>query len=85
VRVNCAAFGFAPKTARIELLMARTNPITFFQQVRTEVSKVTWPSRNEVLVSTVMVLVLVTAASLFFLLADGVISYLVQLMLSIRA
>ena len=65
--------------------MARTNPITFFQQVRTEVSKVTWPSRNEVLVSTVMVLVLVTAASLFFLLADGVISYLVQLMLSIRA
>jgi preprotein translocase subunit SecE len=65
--------------------MARTNPITFFQQVRTEVSKVTWPTRNEVLVSTVMVLVLVTAASLFFLLADGIISYLVQLMLSIRA
>lgn len=65
--------------------MARTNPITFFQQVRTEVSKVTWPTRNEVLVSTVMVLVLVTAASLFFLLADQIISYLVQLMLSIRA
>lgn len=64
--------------------MARTNPITFFQQVRTEVSKVTWPSRNEVLISTAMVLVLVTAASLFFLLADGIISYLVQLMLSIR-
>ena len=65
--------------------MARTNPVVFFQQVRTEVSKVTWPSRNEVLVSTIMVLVLVTAASLFFLLADGIISYLVQLMLSIRA
>ena len=65
--------------------MARTNPVVFFQQVRTEVSKVTWPTRNEVLVSTVMVLVLVTAASLFFLLADGIISYLVQLMLSIRA
>lgn len=65
--------------------MARTNPITFFQQVRTEVSKVTWPTRNEVLVSTVMVLVLVTAASLFFLLADQIISWGVQLMLSIRA
>jgi preprotein translocase subunit SecE len=65
--------------------MARTNPITFFQQVRTEVSKVTWPTRNEVLVSTVMVLVLVTAASLFFLIADQVISWGVQLMLSIRA
>ncbi|MEO8686344.1 MAG: preprotein translocase subunit SecE [Devosia sp.] len=65
--------------------MARTNPITFFQQVRTEVSKVTWPTRNEVLVSTVMVLVLVTAASLFFLIADQIISWGVQLMLSIRA
>ena len=65
--------------------MARTNPITFFQQVRTEVSKVTWPSRNEVLISTVMVLVLVTAASVFFLVADQIISWGVQLMLSIRS
>jgi preprotein translocase subunit SecE len=65
--------------------MARTNPITFLQQVRQEVSKVTWPSRNEVLISTIMVLVLVIAASLFFLAADQVISWLVGLMLSIRA
>ena len=65
--------------------MARTNPITFLQQVRQEVSKVTWPSRNEVLISTVMVLVLVIAASLFFLAADQIISWLVGLMLSIRA
>lgn len=64
--------------------MARTNPITFLQQVRQEVSKVTWPSRNEVLISTIMVLVLVTAASLFFLLADQVIAWAVGLMLSIR-
>jgi len=64
--------------------MARTNPITFLKQVRTEVSKVTWPGRNEVLISTIMVLVLVTAASLFFLLADQLISWLVSLLLSIR-
>jgi len=64
--------------------MARTNPITFLQQVRTEVSKVTWPGRNEVLISTIMVIVLVVAASLFFLAADQVISWLVGLMLSIR-
>jgi len=64
--------------------MARTNPITFLQQVRQEVSKVTWPGRSEVLISTIMVLVLVTAASLFFLLADQVISWLVGMMLSIR-
>ncbi|HEY0034921.1 MAG TPA: preprotein translocase subunit SecE [Devosia sp.] len=66
-------------------MMARLNPILFLQQVRQETSKVTWPSRNEVLISTIMVLVLVTAASLFFLLADQVISFLVGLMLSIRA
>lgn len=64
--------------------MARTNPITFLQQVRSEVSKVTWPGRNEVVISTIMVLVLVTFASLFFLFADQVISWLVSLMLSIR-
>jgi preprotein translocase subunit SecE len=64
--------------------MARTNPVTFLQQVRQEVSKVTWPTRNEVLVSTIMVLILVALASVFFLVADQVISWLVQLMLSIR-
>jgi len=64
--------------------MARTNPLTFFRQVRTETSKVTWPSRNEVLISTIMVLVLVIAASLFFLLADQVISWVISLVLSIR-
>ena len=65
--------------------MARTNPIQFLKEVRQEKSKVTWPTRNEVLISTIMVLVLVAAASLFFLLADQVISFLVGLMLSIRA
>ncbi len=64
--------------------MARTNPVQFLQQVRTEVSKVTWPGRSEIVISTIMVLVLVIAASLFFLVADQVISWLVSLMLSIR-
>ena len=64
--------------------MARTNPITFLQQVRQEVSKVTWPGRNEVLISTIMVIVLVVAASMFFLLADQLISWVVGLLLSIR-
>lgn len=64
--------------------MARTNPLTFLQQVRSEISKVVWPTRNETLVSTIMVLIMVILASLFFLAADQVISWLVQTMLSIR-
>jgi preprotein translocase subunit SecE len=65
--------------------MAELNPLKYLQEVRQEVNKVTWPSRQEVLISTLMVLILVALASLFFLAADQVISWLVQLMLSIRA
>ena len=60
------------------------NPVKFAQEVRQEASKVTWPTRNEVLISTVMVLVLVILASLFFLAADQIISWLVKLALSLR-
>ena len=72
------------KFPKAEELMARTNPITFLQQVRQEVSKVTWPTRNEVLISTIMVLILVTLASIFFLVADQIIAWGVQALLSIR-
>jgi preprotein translocase subunit SecE len=71
-------------TAGIERYMARTNPFTFLQQVRTEIAKVVWPTRNETLISTVMVLVMVIFASLFFLLADQIIQFFVGLILSIR-
>ena len=50
--------------------MARTNPLTFLQQVRSETAKVTWPTRREVGVSTVMVLVLSTLTAAFFFLVD---------------
>ncbi|WP_196258652.1 preprotein translocase subunit SecE [Pelagibacterium limicola] len=64
--------------------MARTNPFTFIQQVRSEIAKVVWPTRNETLISTVMVLVMVVFASVFFLLADQIIQFFVGLVLSIR-
>jgi len=64
--------------------MAALNPLKFLQEVRQEVGKVTWPTRNETMISTVMVLVMVVIASFFFLAADQLISWFVQLMLSIR-
>jgi preprotein translocase subunit SecE len=64
--------------------MAGANPLKFLQEVRQEAGKITWPTRNETMISTIMVLVMVALASLFFLAADQVISWLVQLMLSIR-
>jgi preprotein translocase subunit SecE len=64
--------------------MASANPIKFLQEVRQEVSKVTWPSRQETVISTVMVLIMVALASIFFLVADQVIAWGVQALLSIR-
>ena len=60
------------------------NPVKFLQEVRQEVSKVTWPTRNETLISTVMVLAMVALASIFFLLADQIISWLIQAVLNFR-
>ncbi|MDO8360684.1 MAG: preprotein translocase subunit SecE [Devosia sp.] len=64
--------------------MAVMNPIKFLQEVRQEVGKVTWPSRQETVISTVMVLAMVALASIFFLAADQVIAWGVQMVLSIR-
>jgi preprotein translocase subunit SecE len=55
-----------------EKLKAR-NPVEFFQQVRQEGRRVTWATRQEVIVSTTMVLIMVVAASIFFFLVDSVI------------
>ncbi|MEI4471328.1 preprotein translocase subunit SecE [Frigidibacter sp. MR17.24] len=46
------------------------NPFQFIQQVRTEVGKIAWPTRREVGLTTVMVLVMATLASVFFFLVD---------------
>ena len=55
--------------------MAKTNPFQFIQQVRSETSKVTWPTRRETAVTTVMVFIMVFLAALFFLLVDQVLSF----------
>ena len=45
----------------------------FFREVRSELAKVTWPTGRETTVTTIMVLVFATVASLFFLLVDWII------------
>ncbi len=58
--------------------MAKTNPVEFLQEVRDEASKVTWPSRRELGVSTVMVFIMVIVASLFFLGVDAILKLVVD-------
>ena len=58
--------------------MAKTNPFEFLQEVREEGNKVTWPSRRETMISTVMVFIMVAVASVFFLAVDGALHYAVK-------
>ena len=55
--------------------MAKTSPVEFVQQVREEAGKITWPSRKEVMISTVMVMIMVAIASVFFLVVDAILKW----------
>ena len=55
--------------------MATTNPLQFVQQVRAEVAKVVWPTRREVMLTTVMVFILAALTALFFSLVDLTIQF----------
>lgn len=55
----------------------KTSPLEFIQQVRNEAAKVTWTSRNETVVSTVMVLIMVAIMALFFFGVDQVLRFTV--------
>ncbi len=63
--------------------MAKFSPFKFLQEVRAETEKVTWPSRRETAITTAMVFVMVTLASIFFLVSDQVIRIVVTFVLGI--
>ncbi len=54
------------------------NAVTFIQDVRDEAAKVVWPSRRELGISTVMVLIMVATASVFFMGVDTVLKWAVE-------
>ena len=63
--------------------MASFNPAKFIREVRQEAGKVTWPTRKETTVSTVMVLMLASFAAAFFVLVDWVASSLIRAIIGI--
>ncbi len=64
-------------------MMAKTSPFQFIQQVRQEVSKVTWPTRKETTITTIMVFIMVAMAAVFFLIVDQFISILIKMILGL--
>ena len=63
--------------------MPKFSPFKFLREVRAEGEKVTWPTRKETTVTTIMVFVMVAVASVFFLLADQVMRIAVSFVLGI--
>ena len=63
--------------------MAKFSPFTFFREVREETAKVTWPSRRETVITTIMVFVMVAAASIFFFVSDQIIRVVVTYLLGV--
>ena len=57
------------------------NPLKFIQDVKQEAFKVTWPTGKETLQGTLMVVAMAIVASLFFLLLDQVLKFLLELIL----
>jgi preprotein translocase subunit SecE len=60
------------------------SPFKFLQEVRSETAKVTWPTRRETTITTIMVFVMVALASIFFFMADLVIRYVVTFLLGVH-
>ena len=60
------------------------NTLKFVQNVKQEAFKVTWPSRREVLIGSLMVFVLASIAAIFFLLLDQIFRFLLDLILTIN-
>ena len=62
-------------------MASKTTPFQFIQQVRTEVGKVIWPSRREVMLTTIMVFIMAALTATFFSLVDLVIRMGLKLIL----
>jgi preprotein translocase subunit SecE len=67
------------------VMVAKISPFKFLQEVRAETDKVTWPTRRETMITTIMVFVISAIAAVFFLVADLVIRWVVTTLLTVLA
>ena len=59
------------------------NPLKFFQEVKQEAFKVTWPTGKETVQGTIMVAIMAIIASLFFLLVDQFYKFFLDIILNL--
>ncbi|MDC0232674.1 preprotein translocase subunit SecE [Pelagibacteraceae bacterium] len=61
----------------------KTSPALFVRQVRQELQKVTWPTRRDTFISSIIVILLIFLFSLFFLLSDQIWSFSIKKIIEI--
>lgn len=61
--------------------MAKTNPVEFLKQVRQEVGKVSWPTRKETVITSMMVFIISLVAAIFFFAVDGLVANIIGMIL----
>ena len=59
------------------------NPLKFIQEVKQEAFKVSWPTGKETVQGTLMVVAMAIIASIFFLLLDQILKFLLELLLKV--
>ena len=59
------------------------NPLKFFQEVKNEAFKVSWPTSKETIQGSLMVAAMAIIASLFFLLLDQILKFLLEIILKV--
>lgn len=64
--------------------MAKFSPLTYVRQVKVEMQKVTWPSRQELTTSTIAVFIMVILAAIFLFLADQILAFGVNAILGLN-
>lgn len=59
-------------------IMAKSSPVQFVRQVREETNKVTWPTRKETVITTIMVFIFAAFMGVFFLLVDSIFTFILS-------
>jgi len=56
----------------------------FFRETKREVAKITWPTRHETVMTTIMIVVMALAGGFFFFLADSALGFTIGKILGMR-
>ena len=83
LRPAAASAGSVAARAEEHAPKKKFEPVKFFREVRAEARKITWPSRRETWITTVMVMIMVITAGVFFLVVDEVLSRSIEFVLTL--